>query len=445
MTKLLHCGPYIYANSYKPVGDVVIDKVLLSAEQEEFLFYFSKFIDTKYFAVERFVNNFWDSMRDELMLDIDRRNVDYQYVQDRFVGVKTSKRERVPDAHKICFIGDGDKSTPVPVKNPAVEPPGIYLGRSENSRYSGRIKRQIYKKDVTIRVCGKRGMPCDSTLTEKWKRVIACDKDVGSVHRMWLAKWRHPVKKGVYVYMYPDLDKRSVQSKFELAQVLGKHIHRVRSSTLDMIRSSDPVSVDIGAIVYLIDRFVLRIGGLVGDGVYGASTLQKRHVRLPARDVVRLAFPGKDGVMYDRKHKVHHAVYVAMQALVNRASKDTAAIFTHASASSVTRFLGGLLKDLTPKVFRTYHATKCFEKRAHHYFREAGLDAIEAFRAANSDVAVLCNHYYVSKDGSRRLNLATSLRSYVDPRVVREFASASGTPLENLVTGKLLEYIERAR
>ena len=113
---LLHNGPYVYRKSYSPIGGVRVGGVLLNAEQEEFVYYFSRYIGTKHFT-EKFKTNFWNSMEKYYGLRLkNRKKIDYNRLKKMYQKVKVIAREPIPEKNKFCVI-DGDR---VRIRNPVV-------------------------------------------------------------------------------------------------------------------------------------------------------------------------------------------------------------------------------------------------------------------------------------------------------------------------------------
>ncbi len=168
-----------------------------------------------------------------------------------------------------------------------------------------------------------------------------------------------------------------------------------------------------------------------------------------------------------------------------RKRKRMILIFDGITSRHVNEFLGGIVKGLTAKVFRTYLATEVvtnYLKKVDNLKSKSENIKIYHARLANLDAAITCNHKRTipknfdealqkRRDAIKKLhetkpktekqaeklkqreeklkltleltektrdyNLGTSLRNYIDPRVVKAWSDAVGLEWEKLYTSAL--------
>ncbi len=170
---------------------------------------------------------------------------------------------------------------------------------------------------------------------------------------------------------------------------------------------------------------------------------------------------------------------------LQRKRKRMILIFDGITSRHVNEFLGGIVKGLTAKVFRTYLATQVvtnYLKKVDNLKSKSENIKIYHARLANLDAAITCNHKRTipknfdealqkRRDAIKKLhetkpktekqaeklkqreeklkltleltektrdyNLGTSLRNYIDPRVVKAWSDAVGLEWEKLYTSAL--------
>ncbi len=170
---------------------------------------------------------------------------------------------------------------------------------------------------------------------------------------------------------------------------------------------------------------------------------------------------------------------------LQRKRKRKILIFDGITSRHVNEFLGGIVKGLTAKVFRTYLATQVvmnYLKKVDNLKSKSENIKIYHARLANLDAAITCNHKRTipknfdetlqkRRDAIKKLketkpktekqaeklkqreeklkltleltektrdyNLGTSLRNYIDPRVVKAWSDVVGLEWEKLYTSAL--------
>ena len=467
---LKHNGPYLYDN-YLSKNMVLQFKnndisIKINEEEELFIFLYIKYINSKY-DDELFKTNFWNSWN-----KIKNRNIQYSDVDlSNFIqyldSIKDNKKEKINIDEKFKYAIIDNKK--VELINYIVEPPGIFLGRG-NHPLKGTIKRKINYKDIVINISQEF---ISSISKKKWKAIIH-DKT-----KYWLSAWEHPVTKKI-IYTYPS--KKSInrmekdKDKFNNAKLLDKYIHKIRKNYFAYISEKNDIQKNqIGIIVYLIDLLSIRVGSRDKKNTFGISTLRKKHITFHSQNYISLEFLGKDSIPYKNKFKIMDIVYQKLL-LFYKKTKDQY-IFYKTNSNQVNEYLRSLLPFLTSKIFRTYHASKIFQKELYSYKIESSFDYIFAFKMANIAVALKCNHKkevsnkkdsneklkikyknenniekkkvlkkkILLKSLTKNLNLSTSISNYIDPRIIYIFIKKYNLDIKKFLSKTIIEQIKWAQ
>jgi len=100
----------------------------------------------------------------------------------------------------------------------------------------------------------------------------------------------------------PEIKKRTMR-KYEACLTLRKALSEIDAAVeKDLQRRDTPITKVAAAMVALIRQLNLRVGSesmAQTHGTFGAASLRKEHIRIED-DTVRLQFPGKKGVAWDR-------------------------------------------------------------------------------------------------------------------------------------------------
>lgn len=460
---LKHYGPFITDDYIFKNLSLIVDKkdVKINEEEEQFIFLYVKYINSKY-DDDLFKTNFWNSWN-----KISNRNIDFKKVNlNNFLKYYNNiKKEKVviEDKYKYAII-DGEK---VELVNYIVEPPGIFLGRG-NHPLKGKIKRKIYSKDIVINISQEFSSLFSQ---DQWKLIIH-DKN-----KYWLSAWQHPVTKKV-IYTYPS--KKSInrmqkdKEKFNNAKNLDKYIHKIRKKYYSLILEKNNIQKNqIGIIVYFIDLLSIRVGSRDKKNTFGISTLQKKHITFHSNSFITLQFLGKDSILYKNKVKIDKNVY---EKLLFYTEQSNDYIFYQTNSNQVNLYLQSLLPFLTSKIFRTYHASKLFQKELYSFDIEHPFDYLYAFKMANIAVAIKCNHRkeksvksksiellknkiqneknieklkvlkkkYKIRKFTSNLNLSTSIANYIDPRIIFVFVKKYNLDIKKYLSKNIIEQIQWA-
>jgi len=371
-------------------------------------------------------------------------------------------KSRLKKTYGYAFV-DGRK---VEIANWMIEPPGIFLGRG-NHPYRGRWKPRVTHQDITLNLSKDAPVPPGN-----WAKVVH------DPSAMWVARWRDKLTgKMKYVWLHESsrIRQNKDKEKFEKAWKLDSKIERVRRYIVKCMRSRNKETRKIATVCYLIDKLGMRVGDEKDKDeadTVGATTLRVEHVVFK-QNIIEFRFLGKDSVPWHKTMKVSevHPAFVENLHEFVKGKRPSDQIFDTVSSTSVNRFLGKIMKGLTAKVFRTYHATKVVMNTLAKYTSKAKrsnkLVKIYYARLANLEAAIFCNHKrtvaknYLSslrkktkkleelskvkpktKKQERKLrekkqkleleidllkrtkdyNLATSLKNYIDPRVFKSWA-----------------------
>ena len=378
-------------------------QIILDKDAEELATLYAKFIETDYVKNRIFNKNFWRDWQQVLGKNHQIQNledVNFNLIHDLLLQQKEEKK-LLPKQDKAQFeekykfaIVDGKSQ---PVGNFRIEPPGIFLGRGCNPKL-GKIKKRIYPEDIIINIGAEAKVP-DPLPGHKWKDVIH-DKTVE-----WLASWKDDITgKTKYVWLgaQSDLKALSDMYKFDLARKLKRKIKEIRRQNDINMQSDDPILRQVATALYFIDNFSLRVGNEKGDDeadTVGVTSLRVEHIQLLDNNQIRLDFLGKDSVRYNRVLTLDPIVYQNIKEFVaNKEFSDQ--LFNLINPADINKYLQNFMKNLTAKVFRTYNASRVFQKelkkintRLGSYKESDKVNLLlDEFNKANAKVAMLCNH-----------------------------------------------------
>ena len=340
------------------------------------------------------------------------------------------------------------------IGNYAVEPPGIFLGRGKNP-LRGRWKPAITSEDVTLNLSPDAATPPGKWAGREWRP-----------NELWIARWPDRLTGKVKYVWFHDatpMKQERAQEKFDLAKELELKIDVVRAHIAKNLDADDVKRRKVATVAYLIDVFKIRVGDEkeTESGTVGATSLRREHIRFHnGNPKVKLHFLGKDSILFEREQEVSPTAY---RNLKEFASDGSDRIFSGITTDGVREFLSEAMPRLSPKVFRTFSATQLFRQQLEVCkvtSRSGEAEKKMALMEANAAVAQLMNHQKAipkkwqetyekrlamlrtlkGKEGkaaakrqqslklrleqmrmSKKWNLGTSLRNYIDPRVTVEF------------------------
>ena len=470
-----------FPEPYKPEGLAIRVKgrpVALSPLAEEMAYALAKKKDTPYIKDPTFAANFmkdfvkelpdWcrgarysDVDFEELFSKVDREKAAKESMskdeKKALAAERKARREELKARHGKAIL-DGQE---VEIANWMVEPPGLFMGRGAHPM-RGKWKPRVYQTDVILNLDRSAKVP-----PGKWKRAV---HDHNS---MWMAKWIDKLTaKEKYVWLHESTPIQQTRSreKYDKARKVGVNLQKIRTRILKDLDSKDPRIKQVATACYLIDVLGMRVGDEKDEDevdTVGASTLRVEHVKVePNR--VKFDFLGKDSVRWQKNLVLRPSEESVVRNLGEFTSKKEPddEIFQHIDSAMVNQYLSSIVPGLTAKVFRTYHATAVADGALHSKdLRGADdLDKLYHEKEANLKAAVFCNHQRTppktweeslkkreqklagaqarEKPGSKRLkklqleldfykrtknyNLNTSLKNYIDPRLVKAWADEVG-------------------
>jgi DNA topoisomerase-1 len=476
LKQLVHNGVMI-PDPYNSQGFTISFRgkpIKLNPLQEEMAVKFAQKFGTPYAEDRAFCSNFMKDFAEALGIrgkitveDFDWAPIVSWIEAERARKANMSKEERKQLAHVRKRIREERKErygwatvngVRMGIGNYAVEPPSVFLGRGKHPS-RGRWKPAITTRDVTLNLSLDAPTPPGEWAGREWRP-----------EELWIAKWTDKLAGKVKYIWFHDatpMKQERVQEKFDLARELESKIDRVRAHIAGNLVGEDVKRRKVATVAYLIDVFKIRVGDEeeTESGTVGATSLQSEHIRLHnSSPRVELHFLGKDSILFERELTVSEDAYRNLKEFTSNGGR----IFSGITTDGVREFLSEAMPRLSPKVFRTFSATQLFRQQleASKVAQESS-DAEKkmALMEANAAVAQLMNHQKAipkkwqetyekrldmlrslkGKEGkaaakrkaslklrlaqmklSKKWNLGTSLRNYIDPRVSVAFCQKVG-------------------
>lgn len=422
---------------------------------------------------------------DQLIFEVQRRKAIKEHLtrKEKKEGIEERKKLREKRKKKYGYaLVDGKR---VEVSNYIAEPSSLFMGKGENP-LRGHFKRGPRKEDIVLNLSPNAKCP-----PGKWKKIV------WKPNKMWIASWTDKLTgKQKYVWLGDSYHKKQEREKkkFEKAKTLDKNFWKVKAYILKNLTNKDLFRKKIATVCYLISKLNIRVGDEHEEGeadTVGAITLRPEHISLPdklihSRELVSFSFIGKDSV----KWKI-------VLPLDSRAIKNLRFFSTHCKKSlfegitskDISKFLNEIQRGLTAKVFRTWKISQTVKE----YLDERVLKKsdpewlkILTIKFANLQGAIVANHKRkipvnyekrilkkkekfkkLSKDihrlkgkgkditkkvdqltklgltidfikASKEYTLSTSLRSYIDPRIIKSYCDKIDLPYEKVYSKALL-------
>jgi DNA topoisomerase-1 len=398
-------------------------------------------------------------------------------------------REKLKERYGYAIV-DGRK---IELQNWIVEPAGIFMSKGRNP-LRGRWKKAVDRSEITLNLSE---VPDD--LDKGWKSIvwksdcmwIACWRNPlnGKMKYVWFSP-------------KSDIRQEREREKWDKAVELEKKIKEVESHVNRNLGSREILRRKVATVVYLIKETGMRVGDerIAGEtGTIGCTTLKAENVTLK-EDTVVLDFIGKDYVHWHREINLPKKVLKNIIEFIGKA-KDRP-IFDGIDSGRVSKFLQEVVPHVSAKTFRTMIAGQTFKKAFKETKKDFGKNEFEnivRFKYINLAVAKRLNHKRKIPDKfeerlrkkelkvkdrelkiekilkeiekasekrrkvlERRLekarleyrrallelklyrdtaewNLNTSLSSYIDPRLVIEYARKYKVPIERIYSKSLRE------
>lgn len=424
MESLIHNGILVLEPPESQGLSLVIrgETIPLTRLQEEMAIAWVRKLGTPYVEDPIFINNFLADFSKELGINpvLSLSDIDFSDVIE-FVEAERARKEVMTkeekkatrEARKIererlkekfgYVVVDNER---MELSNYQTEPSGIFMGRGEHP-IRGKWKKGARHQDITLNLSPDAPRP-----EGDWHDIIWVPDT------MWIAKWTDELTgKTKYIWLHDStpIKQEREATKFDKALRLGRKEAEIQTHILDGLHSNDSKRRMVAAACYLIDRLSLRVGDEKDPeeaDTVGATTLRAEHVSFKGNTIV-FDFLGKDSVAWHKELDLEQDVFLVFKELYDKAverlesfrsrtgmktkgdPKKAAQIFPAIRSTHVNRFLSEIDKDLTAKVFRTYHAThKMQEELRLQKVKKTDYEFIKkaAFKRANLEVARVMNH-----------------------------------------------------
>ena len=491
--------PYVPLNAKLSIKGKIYN---LNPEEEKVAgFYASRMIadakdiaKTQYTKLEQFNKNFWKDFQEYLtpkaksifksyndFLQIDWSDLIQKLEQKTLAEKELAKTKKEKDRKKQknaeikseygYAILDGKPRQKI--GNYQVEMSGIFLGKKGHSKL-GSIKKQIMPEDVTINI-GENDPRPDPPSGHRWKVVHDYTK-------VWLASWKDEINNKIkYIWFSPEgvFKAQSDFNKYEKARKLHFQIEEIRTKYMILAESLNMINKQIGTVLFLIDRFGIRIGNETEsdktDPVVGATTLLVSNINVDKKNIVIFDFEGKDNVPFYKELKVPENIYKNFKQL-KEGKNDRDQLFDKISSDTVNEYIKQEFDpSFSAKVFRTrlgseimYNALQDLDPIPP---KSKKTDIKKEFNKANIKVAEVLNHVRTAtttksmetlknalKEAEKEKNtekinkltkqieekqvlmsvaINTSLVNYIDPRIVASWAKSQNVPINSVYNSTL--------
>lgn len=448
------------------------DKPLkLTPLQEEMLFKWCQKIGTPYVEDPIFIRNFFADFAKALELDekigpedfdfseiiayIEKERARKQSMTSEEKKKLAAERKAIREANKAKYGYASVDGSKVELSNYMMEPAAIFMGRGKHP-LRGHWKAAAGIETVTLNLSPDAPRPPGN-----WKEIV------WRPNELWIAKWDDPlrgVEKYVWFHESSTIKQNREREKFELTKKLERNINKVRKYIESNLITQDEKRRKIATVAYLIDTLKIRVGDEKdvkeeADTV-GATTLRPEHIKFNNDGTVQFDFLGKDSVQFKRSVELPPPVISNLKVFAKNTRSE---LFSGISSDHVREFLSEAMPGLSPKLFRTYYATKIVREYLNkNRVDPESPDEIKKRIAtlANLQAAVLCNHQKkppknwektyrkrlerlrslkgkqtksVAKTSenlkiklelmreTRQWNLGTSLKNYISPTVFKEW------------------------
>lgn len=477
--KQFHHNGVIIPAAYEPRGFTINFRgkpIKLTPLQEEMAVRFVQKFGTPYVEDRKFCANFMEDFASALGVKgkIAKEDFDWSPILQWVEAERTRKANMLKDERKRLAaerkeirernkerygwaIVDGER---MELGNYAVEPPGVFMGRGRHPK-AGKWKAAVSTKDVELNLS-----PDAPTPPGEWRgRVWRPDE-------MWVARWTDPLAgkvKYIWLAEHTPIRQERFQDKFKLAEQLDEQLDKVRAHINEGLVSPDERRRKVATVAALIDLLKFRVGDEKDvkeeADTIGAATLRRENVIFNGGTKVEFDFLGKDSVRFHKEVELPKEIVDNLKEFV---SKSNSEIFGGINSNDVRDFLREAMPGLSPKVFRTYAATKTFKEAFEGIAVKPSDDdarKLQALQKANAAVAELLNHQKAppkrwkevyekrrkmlanlkgkdTKTAQRRreavrmrleamrltktLNLGTSLKNYISPYAVKGLCDQVG-------------------
>jgi DNA topoisomerase-1 len=467
MKQLSHNG--ILIPKYEAKGFHIMfkgKKIALNPEQEEMAVAWVKKLGTEYAEDKVFVKNFFDDFCKALGIEkAGPEEFDFSEIKNFVENERESKlniskeekkklateRKAVRETNKEKYgyaIVDGER---IELGNYIAEPSSIFMGRGKHP-LRGKWKKGATESDIILNLS-----PSQKVLPGKWKQVV------WNPDFMWIAKWNDKLRgREKYIWLSdssPVKQEREIE-KFDKAKELERKFELIKNHITKNLGSEDLKTRKIATVCYLIDALSMRVGDEKDEDeadTVGATTLTSKNIKICPDNLVKFDFIGKDYVKWEKDVVLPEQIVKNLKEFIETSKSY---VFDGVRSEDVNAFLSQIVDGVTAKVFRTYNASKAVREYLENV--KANKDDPEAYKKyiatmANLQAAIVCNHkrklpkkWNETLDKKRErleqlklkkgkkteekikelklkielmketkdYNLNTSLKSYIDPRII---------------------------
>ncbi len=403
MKKLRHNGILVLPK-YKAVGYTILVKkkddwiaIQLNDKQEEMAFAWSSKRETPYVKDPVYRMNFFKDFCKELDIpyteEINFDQIIFQLNHLKWIKENMTKekkkagiedRKKLREKRKKLFgiaLVDGKE---VEVSNYIAEPSCIFMGRGKHP-FRGRWKEGPRKDEIIL------NLSPDAPRLSGWKKIVWKPK------KMWVASWIDKLSgKRKYVWLADTWGKKQKREreKFKKAEELAKNIQDIEKHILANLNSGDLERKKIATACLLIFGLNLRVGDEKDKDeadTVGCLSLRPEHISFKSNDLVKFSFLGKDSVEWEKELVIHKKAIRNLKEFMEQGKSP----FEGLNSKQVSKFLSEKLKGLTAKVFRTYRATEAAKLRMKTIFTRKISPEWEkkiSFKRINLAAAQICNH-----------------------------------------------------
>ncbi|MEM9941283.1 MAG: DNA topoisomerase IB [Planctomycetota bacterium] len=266
-----------------------------------------------------------------------------------------------------------------------------------------------------------------------WSQVWICPKSNGHIQ----ARGRDDADRLQYIY-HEAWTAISTSTKFDRMSLFAEVLPRIRRRVRHDLNSHGlPRKRVLAAVIRLLDKASLRVGGPDSIKARGATTLQSDDVDLKGHRI-SLDFPGKSG----QRREVEFSDQKVAQVINNCDELDGQFLFEyltadgrsqHVTSSSVNEYLRNIAKaKITAKDFRTWNgcsvALASLTQNEDHdcsKVREASIrKAVKAAAEKLGNTVAICRKSYIHPNilAAAKSGKLANLLAKVKPLQVRELS-----------------------
>lgn len=497
MKNLFHNGILVLPK-YKACGYLIFIKgqsCQLHDKAEEMAFAFVRKKGTPYVQDLIFCRNFFKDFCSELGVpyteDINFEQIEIQVEKERYSKenmTKEEKKELAKERKKLreerkekygYAIVDDNK---VEISNYIAEPSSLFMGRGKHP-LRGSWKEGPKEEGITLNLSPDAPRPQGN-----WKGIEWNPK------KMYVAKWEDKLSgKTKYVWLSDTWSKKQEKekAKFAKANQLEKNLKKVEHLIGTGLHSEDKERNKIATVCYLIFNLNLRVGDEKDKDeaeTVGAITLRPKNLKFSqTSNTVDFNFLGKDSVEWKKSLSCDQQAFFNLQYWSSTCKNY---LFEGITSKDVTKFLQEAMLGLTAKVFRTWKISKTVEEYLNERLEVKSWPLwmkIITAKFANLQGAIIANHKRKVPDkfkeslerkkekkkklqlelskltrkdkgwnkkvdqlskidleiqfalASRDYTLGTSLKSYINPTIFKEWMDNVDLPYEKVYNKTLLK------